>query len=237
MSLTINQTPPLADDAHEPALRWLIFTGVSVFAGVLVWRYGLIRVMVASDRTHISSIIALLYVAASAHCLWRCLAVSREASVALSLRGALTSALPGSLIAEHVRDLQTKAKAQGARPLDQTLLLRVLAQKLSSPNKLGLLAADTLLKLGLLGTIIGFILMLGPVAGLDGADEAATQTAMGVMSEGMAVAMYTTLAGLVGSILIKAQYALLDGATTKLFWDVVRLTETRFVPALERPDV
>ena len=57
---------------------------------------------------------------------------------------------------------------------------------------------------------------------------------MGVMSDGMAVAMYTTLAGLVGSILLKLQYYMLDGATSGLFSRVVRLTETRVVPALER---
>jgi biopolymer transport protein ExbB/TolQ len=58
-----------------------------------------------------------------------------------------------------------------------------------------------------------------------------------VMSTGLAVAMYTTLAGLIGAILLKAQYLLLEAATTKLFWDVVRTTETKIVPALERPDV
>ena len=32
---------------RAPLLRWLIFTGVTVFAAVLLWRYGLIRLMVA----------------------------------------------------------------------------------------------------------------------------------------------------------------------------------------------
>jgi hypothetical protein len=34
-----------------PLLRWLVFTGLCVFAFVLLWRFGLIRQMVASDRT------------------------------------------------------------------------------------------------------------------------------------------------------------------------------------------
>jgi hypothetical protein len=34
-----------------PLLRWLVFTGLCVFAFVLLWRFGLIRLMVASDRT------------------------------------------------------------------------------------------------------------------------------------------------------------------------------------------
>ena len=43
--------------------------------------------MVASDHTYISSIIVLLYVASSLHCLWRILIVSRESDAALNLLG------------------------------------------------------------------------------------------------------------------------------------------------------
>ena len=39
------------------------------------------------------------------------------------------------------------------------------------------------------------------------------KSSMGLMSDGMAVAMYTTLAGLVGSILVRIQYYMLDAAT------------------------
>src|ERR1700682_4937464 len=63
-----------------PLLRWLVFTGLIVFACVLLWRFGLIRQMVASDRTYLSSVIGLLYVAASLHCLWRTIVISREAT-------------------------------------------------------------------------------------------------------------------------------------------------------------
>jgi len=58
------------------------------------------------------------------------------------------------------------------------------------------------MKLGLLGTIIGFHHHAAPIATLDAADKAAMKSSMGLMSDGMAVAMYTTLAGLVGSILV-----------------------------------
>jgi hypothetical protein len=76
--------------------------------------------------------------------------------------------------------------------------------------------------------------MLAPIAGLDAGDRALMKSSMGLMSDGMAVAMYTTLAGLVGSILIKLQYYALDGATSQAFSQAVTLTETRVVPALER---
>jgi biopolymer transport protein ExbB/TolQ len=90
------------------------------------------------------------------------------------------------------------------------------------------------MKLGLLGTIVGFIIMLAPIAGLDAADKVAMRSSMGLMSDGMAVAMYTTLAGLVGSILVRIQYYMLDAATQRVFSDAVVLTETYVTPVLER---
>jgi hypothetical protein len=138
------------------------------------------------------------------------------------------------LVTDHIRSLVTKAKTQAAGRIDQTLLLRSLADRLRGSNGFGAFASDTLMKLGLLGTIIGFIIMLAPIATLDAADKAAMKTSMGLMSDGMAVAMYTTLAGLVGSILVRIQYYMLDAATQRVFSDAVTLTETRVTPALER---
>ena len=112
--------------------------------------------------------------------------------------------------------------------------MRSLADRLRGSNGFGAFASDTVMKLGLLGTIIGFIIMLAPIAGLDASDKSMMKSSMGLMSDGMAVAMYTTLAGLVGSILLKIQYYMLDSATAKVFSRAVTLTETRVVPALER---
>jgi hypothetical protein len=228
----------LAPD-RTPLLRWLIFTGATVFAGVLLWRYGLIRLMVASDRTYLSSVIAAIYVGASLHCLWRTIVISREGDAGARAAARIAedgpeAALPEGLIAGHIRDLALKARTQGRGRLDQTLLLRSLADRMRGSNDFGAFASDTLMKLGLLGTIIGFIIMLAPIAGLDVADKSTLKSSMGLMSDGMAVAMYTTLAGLVGSILLKIQYYMLDSATGKVFSHAVTLTETRVVPALER---
>ncbi len=229
-----------------PLLRWMIFTGACVFATVLLWHYGLIHLMVASDRTYISSIIGVLYIGASLHCLWRTIVIGREGDAGRRAARRIAAGdvkfaaegpdmLPG-LVADHIRDLARKARTQGAGRLDQTLLLRALADRLRGSNGFGAFASDTLIKLGLLGTIIGFIIMLAPIAGLDVADHTLLKSSMGLMGDGMAVAMYTTLAGLVGSILLKVQYYMLDAATARVFSHAVRLTETHVVPALERHD-
>ncbi len=228
----------------------MIFTGLSVFAAVLLWRYGLLGLMVRSDRTYISSVIAVLYVVTCVHCFLRTRAIAREGEVGQRCRAILAAddgpgaleadarSLPDGLVTDHIRSLIEKAKAQAkgrfAGRIDQTLLLRSLADRLRGSNGFGAFASDTLMKLGLLGTIVGFIIMLAPIATLDAADKVAMRSSMGLMSDGMAVAMYTTLAGLVGSILVKIQYYMLDAATQRVFSDVVTLTETHVTPVLER---
>jgi hypothetical protein len=240
------ETPSTDSPERGPLLLWMIFTGLSIFAAVVLWRYGFIRLMVASDRTYISSVIAALYVLTCGHCFWRTRAIAREAEMARRCRAVLTGPdraralspdarlLPTGLVPDHIRSLVTKADTQGAGRIDQTLLLRTLADRLRGSNGFGGFASDTLMKLGLLGTIIGFIIMLAPIAGLDVGDKLAMKSSMGLMSDGMAVAMYTTLAGLVGSILVRIQYYMLDTATQRVFSDAVMLTETRVTPLLER---
>ena len=94
-SMTIG---PIAGSAADPSERsallfWMIFTGLSIFAVVLLWRFGLIRLMLTSDRTYISSVIALLYVLTCGHCFLRTRAIAREGAAARRCRAVL--AAPG----------------------------------------------------------------------------------------------------------------------------------------------
>ena len=237
---------------RAPLLHWMIFTGLCLFASVLLWRFGLVRQMVVADRTYISSIIVLLYVGASLHCLWRTIVVSREGTAARHTARLFAGggrrivvvdnvaaidgigALPKGLVARHIHDLAVKSERQGGRRLDQTLLLRRFAGDLRGSNAFGAFAGDSLMKLGLIGTVIGFIMMLAPIAGLDAGNQVSIKSSMSMMSDGMAVAMYTTLAGLVGSILIRIQYYLIEDATAKLFAFAVGLIDVHVVPILER---
>ncbi len=250
MSLRIDET--LFADERGPLLRWMIFTGVCLFGFALLWRYGLVHLMLRSDKTNLSLIISLLYVATTLHCFWRTSVIAREIDAARHIErivsggvvkfivagaNVATSAgdrLPAGAVTGHIRNLILKAGLQGPHRLDQTLLLRGLADQLRGPNLLGGFASDTLMKLGLLGTIVGFIIMLAPIAGLDASNQGALKSSMSLMGDGMAVAMYTTLAGLIGSILVKVQYHMLDGATARLFALATDITEVYVVSALER---
>jgi len=244
-----------AAEWSDPVVSWLIFASVNFFAFMLLWFYGLAQQAIASDPTHITLFIVAIYLATSVHCLWRCVAVSRQAAAERRLAAAITGAVDkrrrimevaaglatgrggsdGSHIADHIGNLITTAKSGGdTRKLDQSLLLRVLAERLSGSTSFGDFAGDLVMKLGLFGTIVGFIMMLAPIAGLNTEDQGAIKSSLSVMSEGMAVAMYTTLAGLVGSILIRIEYRIVEAATDKIFADAVALTEVHVIPVLEQ---
>jgi len=107
-------------------------------------------------------------------------------------------------------DLPTKFEPDQSEPI----LMRWLNH--------GWFAADSVLKLGLLGTIIGFILMLAPISNLSGYDAASIQSALGEMSAGMAVALYTTLTGLVANLLLRLQFQILADAMQKLLLELSR---------------
>ncbi len=235
-ALSLNTT------SHDPLFYWMIFTGISAFILFMLLYFGLIQKMIISDMTHISSVILLLYFSTALHCFWRTKAISAESIAANSVAQIIAKdsnvVLNGPInhkgyVAAHINDLISKGNLQGSTRLDQTLLLRVLAGKLRGSNQIGAFSSDTLMKLGLLGTIVGFIMMLAPIAGLDTGNAGALKSSMSLMSDGMAVAMYTTLAGLAGSILLKVQYYMLEGATSNLFAFAVELTEVHVISQLE----
>ena len=41
----------LAARDYFPLMRWMIFTGVTVFGFAIAWRYGLFQLMMAQDQT------------------------------------------------------------------------------------------------------------------------------------------------------------------------------------------
>ena len=71
---------------------------------------------------------------------------------------------------------------------------------------IGWFITELLLAMGMIGTVIGFILMLGgSFESLNVADTGSVKTALTDMALGMSTALYTTLVGLVCSQMLKVQ--------------------------------
>ena len=75
----------------------------------------------------------------------------------------------------------------------------------------GWFIAESCLVLGLIGTVTGFILMLGTAfTELNVTDITSVQNALIKMSLGMSTALYTTLVGLISSLVIKIQLVTIE---------------------------
>lgn len=75
----------------------------------------------------------------------------------------------------------------------------------------GWFISETMLALGMIGTVLGFILMLGgSMAELDINDATKTTEVLGKMAAGMSTALYTTAVGLICSTLLKVKLVNLE---------------------------
>lgn len=239
---------------HQLLLKWMILTGVAIFAFAIAIDYGLVGRVFESDKSYISVGITLLYVVTSLHCMTQILFISRQVNLTGAVSGQIAKApqrfsvhgeevkaggsqlRPEAVLTDHVRDLIIKARARPGR-VDQTLLLNAFGSKLKGPQEIGFFVSDMMLRLGLLGTVVGFILMLGPLAAIESIDVSSMRRVLSAMSSGMAVALYTTLCGLIGGILLKLQYYFLEGSTDELVSMTTEITEVYVVPALETAPV
>jgi hypothetical protein len=186
-------------------LKSSLALGVIIFFTYLIFDLGVLSLIIASDQSKISLIILALYYLATAH--WYYLSFSLDKEIeGLNSDDASSSVLLSKLKYFDGNDQQKS-----------TNYLSILEDELANRHALGYMIVDILLKLGLTGTVIGFILMLLPIGEIKDFDPQIIQQLLSKMSGGMAVALYTTLTGLVTSTLLKLQYFLLDTSLTGLF--------------------
>ena len=68
-------------------------------------------------------------------------------------------------------------------------------------------------------------MMLGSMTHLNSLDIAQVQTLMSAMTQGMKIALNTTIIGLVGSMLLGLQYLILDRTADKLVVEAIHASE------------
>ena len=192
-------------------LRALITLGLILFGFFVLANTGLLHLALTSDRSMISWVILALYALATLHWLYREKVLDKETALCRDAETGKTSV--SDTESGHVAKALSSPAATFA---DRQELLDTIGDELTNTHAAGHFVADLLLKLGLTGTVIGFILMLLPIGDIKQFDPSLMQQLLSAMSGGMAVALYTTLAGLVTSTLLKLQYYLLDSALARL---------------------
>ena len=177
--------------------RSIILLTVIFFAFYVLYDLNLLNLIFESDRSKISILILAIYTAATFH--WIYIAKNLDSEI----KG------EGKVL-DFLEAVESKSS------LESQNLLRILEDELSNRHALGHMISDVLLKLGLTGTVVGFILMLLPIGEMKDFDPEKIQPLLSSMSGGMAVALYTTLSGLITSTMLKFQYFLLDSSLSKL---------------------
>ena len=177
--------------------RSIILLTVIIFSFYVLYDLNFLNLILVSDKSKISMVILTIYLVATMHWMY----VARNLDSEMKGGGKVSDFL-------MISESKTSTGRQS--------LLKILEDELSNRHALGHMISDILLKLGLTGTVVGFILMLLPIGEMKDFDPEKIQPLLSSMSGGMAVALYTTLSGLVTSTVLKFQYFLLDSSLSKL---------------------
>lgn len=188
--------------------------GIEIFILYLLTDAGLLQVLLAEDYSFISRVILGIYLVASLHVML----VSYYLSIECNDLNADTSA---GKLRSNVRRYFSLLKQPSSKGDDSSeMLIDVLDGRCRGQFRFGYVVADLMLKLGLLGTVIGFIFMLGSLVDLNSIDINVMQNLLTQMSGGMKVALFTTLTGMSCGVLLNIKYQLLDWSVDNLLDDV-----------------
>ena len=209
-------------NSHQFFLMWLIAIGVMQFLIFLGFDNGYLAVVFKNDQSHITKIIASIFLFGSMHCGLRLKQLCLELNPVISLEEKLLgldlyvrkdlydfSATTKGISSDYLKKLSIDDTSQ-SHSSSINSATEVLIAQAKKGHEWAWFLVDLLIKLGLLGTIIGFILMLSSVSQADTLDIQAMQIVLKDMSGGMGTALYTTLLGLSTSLLLSGQYLLMD---------------------------
>lgn len=200
-------------------LRFAVINAAGFTLLLAAWAEGLIDPILATDSTHLCLLIFVVFLAGVAVCGHKILSTSRELNLAKEFDPAVPSRAARYLAEVRGRDSGARSIAASALKLKLSARVGVVRQ-----------ISSTLVILGLIGTVIGFIMALSGVDPEKAGDVAAIGPMVSKLIEGMAVALYTTLVGGVLNIWLNLNLGLLSGATVKLITEIVGLGERHAGP-------
>ena len=197
-------------------LRSLLLLVLIVFGVWILDERGLLAVVLEGDKSQISTVIACLWIISSIYWLYLSKIISDERNSFENMEF------------KNIKLLVSRFFISLKKNEDKDVLINAFESEFEKKISYGVVASDVALKLGLLGTIIGFILMLKPIADLNSTSPEDLKVALSSMSSGMAVALYTTLTGLIVSTLLRIQFHFSATWIISLLNDLAFYTENNF---------
>ena len=195
----------------------LRFTLLNLFGfGLLAAAYaqGLVTDALTADRTYLSLVIFLVFMVGfglSAFKVWQ---TSEELNSVRDFVAGADSPAARYLAPMVGGDADSRANLVGA-----------LRMKIAHRTAVVRHIANSLVLLGLIGTVVGFIIALGGVDPDHASDVKAIAPMVSTLIQGMSTALYTTLIGAVLNVWLMANHQILAGGTVKLITALVELAE------------
>ena len=201
-------------------LHWCLLSAIACVLIAISWDQGILARMLASDMTRISLVILLVQLGGTLYAGHRCWWLALQTEWMFDS----TRHQTGSVIQTFFRSFSTTHSSPDSDSESaQSLTAEVMAERLRGNHQIGWFITGSVVKLGLLGTVVGFVLMLRSVSGIEQLDTSEIQELMQQMTLGMGVAMNTTLVGLVASLHLGIQFLMLDRAADRLIADAVEM--------------
>jgi hypothetical protein len=175
---------------------------------------GLVDKVIVADPTHLCVLIFLVFLGGLGICARKVWQTSRALN---SLRGcdaASESAALPDLAPLLGRTAESRANLVAAARLRLSHRIAIVRN-----------IANTLVLLGLIGTVLGFIVALSGVDPERAADISAVAPMVAALVSGMSTALYTTLVGAILNVWLMANHQLLAGGTVKLIAALVERAE------------
>lgn len=190
-------------------LEWVALAGMFLFAGWLLGAQGVWVLLLRSDPTGITLVIIVVFAAAT---LW---SGGRSRELALQRRLLDAARVSGG----HDGWAAQYWQALKLAPRDATAPLDILLEHSHGPHSTAWWVNGIQLKLGLLGKVIGFSILALEIGQMRNFDPAQSQDLLRALTQGLGVALLTTMVGLVGNILLGLQLTRLDRYADRIVAD------------------
>ena len=186
-----------------------------VFLFVLITQ-GYITKAIKADITNMVIVILTLFAVGFILAAYRTFWLSRE------LNYTFLKILPNESLAKEF--LQSSKKLDASSRNNLAASLRI---KISSKISYIKFMANTLVILGLIGTVIGFIIALSGVDGSVSSNPEEVSKMVATLIQGMSVALYTTLAGSICSVWLNICYQIMSTGANGLLSKIIELGEKK----------
>ena len=206
----------VAPAAHEPLwFEWLALGGLLLFGSWLLGLRGVWALLLSSDPTGITLVIIVLFFASTLWCGARSRELQHQRKLLVAWRGGQSQGDQDGWAAEY-------GAALAAQPRDQNAPLDLLVEMAQGPHHTAWWVNGILLKLGLLGKVIGFSVLALQIGNIQSFDASQSQDLLKSLTQGLGIALLTTMVGLVGNILLGLQLTRLDRYADQLVADCQR---------------